>query len=442
MGFRCLRRSSRLAAGLIAILLAARPALAVTDIQLWHAMPGELGYRIEKLAKDFNNSQRDYRVVPVFKGLYTETMLAALFAMRLHQHPAIVQVAEVGTATMMAAKNAIVPVYELMREQHEAFTPADYLPVIAGYYADIGGNMLSFPFNASTPILYYNKDQFRFAGLNADEPPKTWPQLAAAAERLRAAGYACGFTAHYPAWVNVENFLALHGLPVATRDNGMAGLDARLVIDNPLMVRHLAALASWQKSGLFEYAGRTTRGEQKFATHACGIFLGSSASRADFLAQANFEIGYGLLPYYPDVADAPRNSIIGGGSLWALRDRPEAEYKGVAKFFAFLSRPDVQAQWHQTTGYLPVTRAAYELTRAQGFYDKNPGADIAVKQITLNPPTADTKGLRLGSYVTIRDIIEEEMEQALDGRKSAEAALKSAVARGDALLREFERTNR
>jgi sn-glycerol 3-phosphate transport system substrate-binding protein len=433
---------ARLSATLAAVLLAAQPAFATTDIALWHAMPGELGYRIEKLAKDFNASQHDYRVVPTFKGLYTETMLAALFAMRVHQHPAIVQVAEVGTATMMAAKNAIVPVHELMHEQHAAFTPADYLPVIAGYYSDTAGNMLSFPLNASTPILYYNKDQFRFAGLAADEPPKTWGQLEAAAERLRASGYACGFTTHYPSWVNVENFLALHGLPVATSANGMAGLDARLVIDNPLMVRHLAALAGWQKTGIFQYAGRTTRGEQKFSAHECGIFLGSSASRADFLAQANFEIGYGMLPYYPDVAGAPRNSIIGGGSLWALRERPEAEYKGVAAFFAFLSRPEVQAQWHQTTGYLPITRAAYELTRSQGFYDKNPGADIAIKQITLNPPTADTKGLRLGSYVTVRDIIEEEMEHALDGKKTAQAALESAVERGNAVLREFERSNK
>jgi sn-glycerol 3-phosphate transport system substrate-binding protein len=430
------------AAALAAVVLAARPALAVTDIQLWHAMPGELGYQIDKLANDFNASQRDYRVVPVFKGLYTETMLAALFAMRLREHPAIVQVAEVATATMMAAKSAIIPVYELMRDEHAPFNPADYLPVIAGYYTDTDGNMVSFPLNASTPMLFYNKDQFRFAGINADQPPKTWPEVEAASEKLRAAGYSCGFTTHYPSWVNVENFLAYHNLPVATEANGMSGLDAELVIDNPLMVKHLAALAIWQKSGIFDYSGRTTRGERRFITRDCGIFLGSSASRADFLAQANFEVGYGLLPYWPEVAGAPRNSIIGGGSLWVLRDRTDAEYKGTAKFLAYLSRADVQAKWHQGTGYLPITRAAYELTRSQGFYDKNPGADISIKQITLNPPSDDTRGLRLGSYVTIRDIIEEEMEQALDGKKPAAAALKSAVARGNAVLREFERTNK
>src|SRR5262249_2316454 len=149
------RAPVRCLSALAAVLLLARPAWAVTDVAFWHAMPGELGYRLEKLAKDFNASQHDYRVVPVFKGLYTETMLAALFAQRLRQHPAIVQVAEVATATMMAAKGAIFPVHELMRDEHERFDPADYLPVIAGYYAD-RGNMLSFPLNASTPILYYN----------------------------------------------------------------------------------------------------------------------------------------------------------------------------------------------------------------------------------------------------------------------------------------------
>jgi len=438
-----LRGSGRLA-GLVAVLavaLAARPTQAATDVALWHAMPGELGYQIEKLTEGFNASQSDYRVVPVFKGLYTETMLAALFALRLRQHPAIVQVAEVATATMMAAKGAIFPVHELMRDEHERFDPADYLPVIAGYYAD-RGNMLSFPLNASTPILYYNKDQFRFAKINADEPPKTWPEVEAAAEKLRAAGYPCGFTTHYPSWVNVENFLAVHGLPVATSANGMNGLDAELVIDNPLMIKHLGALAIWQKSKLFDYSGRTTRGEQRFIARQCGIFLGSSGSRGDFVSQANFEIGYGMLPYWPEVAGAPKNSIIGGGSLWVLRDRPEAEYKGAAKFLAYLSRAEVQARWHQATGYLPVTPAAYELTRQQGFYDRNPGADIAVRQITLNPPTDNTRGLRLGSYVTVRDIIEDEMEQALDGKKSAADALKSAVARGNAVLREFERTNK
>jgi sn-glycerol 3-phosphate transport system substrate-binding protein len=149
-----------------------------------------------------------------------------------------------------------------------------------------------------------------------------------------------------------------------------------------------------------------------------------------------------MLPYWPNVPGAPQNSIIGGGSLWVLHGRPDAEYPGVARFFAFLSRPDVQAHWHQWTGYVPVTRAAYEETRSLGFYERNPGTDISIRQLTLNPPTANSKGLRLGSYVVIRDIIQEEIEDALAGRKAPKAALDDAVRRGNQILGQFEQANR
>jgi len=423
-------------------LALALPASAAVEIQWWHAMTGELGHRLEGLAGDFNASQPDYKIVPVYKGNYTETMTAAIFALRSRLNPAIVQVNEVATATMMAAKGAVYPVFELMRDSGEPFEPAAYLPAVAGYYTDSEGNMLSFPFNASTPILYYNKDQFRIAGLNVQKPPTTWSEIDLAAQKLRAAGVACGFTTHWPSWVNIENFSAYHNLPIATRQDGFAGLDTELVINNPVVVKHIATLAEWQKTKLFDYGGRGDRAESKFSFGECGIFLGSSASRADILAHANFEVGYGLLPYWSAVVGAPQNSIIGGATLWVLKGRPEVEYKGAAKFFVYLSRPEVQAAWHQATGYLPITRAAYELTRSHGYYDRNPGTDISIRQLTLNPPTENSKGLRLGSFVLIRDVLEDAMEQAFAGKKPAKIALDEAVARGNELLRRFENANR
>jgi sn-glycerol 3-phosphate transport system substrate-binding protein len=419
----------------------ATPAFAATDIQWWHAMSGELGRQLERLVADFNASQSDYRIVPSYKGNYTETVTAAVFAFRSKSQPAIVQVNEIATATMTAARGAIYPVYELMRDQHEAFSPSAYLPAVAGYYVDANGNMLSFPFNASTPILYYNKNMFRDAGLDSSLPPKTWPEVGQDAKRLRDQGAVCGFTTSWPSWINIENFSAFHNLPLATRANGFGGLDAVLTINNALVVRHIAQLADWQKTKVFDYSGRAQSAEPRFQNGECGIFLGSSATRADIVANSKFEVGYGMLPYWPDVEGAPQNSIIGGATLWVLRDRPHEEYKGVAKFFAFLSRPEVQAAWHQNTGYLPITRAAFDLTRSQGFYDHNPGAEISIEQITLKPPTENSKGLRLGSFVLIRDAIEDEMEQAFAGKKSAQEALDSAVERGNRMLRQFERAS-
>jgi sn-glycerol 3-phosphate transport system substrate-binding protein len=430
----------RLAAAAVAVALAS-PAQAVTEIQWWHAMSGQLGKQLERLAADFNGSQSEYRIVPSYKGNYTETVTASIFAFRSRSQPAIVQVNEIATATMMAARGAIYPVFELMREQAEPFSPSAYLPAVTGYYADVAGNMLSFPFNASTPILYYNKALFRAAGLDPEVPPKTWPEIGAAAKRLRATGAACGLTTSWPSWINVENFSAFHNLPMSTRANGFGGLDAELAFNSPVMVRHIAQLAEWQTTKAFDYSGRGQSAEPRFQKGECAIFIGSSATRADILANSKFEIGYGMMPYWPDVAGAPQNSIIGGATLWVLRDRPHAEYAGVAKFFAFLSKPEVQAAWHQNTGYLPVTRAAFDLTRAQGFYDRNPGTAISIEQITMKPPTESSRGVRLGSFVLIRDAIEDELELVFAGKKSAQAGLDAAVERGNRLLRQFERAN-
>src|SRR6478752_4859959 len=232
-------------AALLALIVFATPAGAATEITWWHAMSGELGRQLEKVATDFNASQSDYRVVPTFKGNYTETVSAAIFAFRSGQQPSIVQVNEIATATMMAAKGATYPVYELMRDSGEPFDPQAYLPAVTGYYTDVDGNMLSFPFNASTPILYYNKDLFRSAGLDPNWAPRSWRELGDHVQRLRAAGAACGLTTHWPSWGLVENFLAMHNLPIATKANGFGGLEAALTIDNPALEQHIAQLAEW-----------------------------------------------------------------------------------------------------------------------------------------------------------------------------------------------------
>jgi len=438
-------RSAMLVVSLVAgTVLTLSPHCAEAEIkaEFWHAMTGELGSELDRLVADFNRSQSDDRIVAVRKGGYTETVTAAIFAVRTHAQPAIVQVNEVATATMMAARGAIYPVFELMRHEGIGFDRDAFLPAISGYYSDMAGNLLSFPFNASTPILYYNKDLFRDAGLNDREAPKTWPEVEAAARKLRQSGVPCGFTTHWPSWVNVENFSAFHDVPIATKANGLAGFDAKLTINNPLMIRHVAALAEWQKTKLFDYSGRDIKAQPRFPSADCGIFIGSSALRAYVTANSRFDVGYGMLPYWPDIPAAPQNSIIGGATLWVLRGRPEEEYRAVARFFAYLSRPQVQAIWHQNTGYLPATQAAYELTRAQGFYDRNPGTAIAIEQINHKPPTENSRGLRLGSFVLVRDAIEDELEQAFAGKKSAKAALDSAVARGNELLRQFERATR
>ncbi len=440
-------RVPRALVGAIAALLigvAATAVEAAIEIQWWHAMDGALGEWVDDLAAGFNKSQTEYKVNAVYKGNYTEVMTGAIAAFRAKQQPHIVQVFEVGTATMMAAKGAIKPVYELMAEAGEKFDPKAYLSAVTGYYTTADGKMLSMPLNSSTPMLYYNRDAFKKAGLDVNRPPRTWPEMGEYAKKIQAAGYPCGFSSQWQQWILLENYSAWHNVPFASRQNGFAGLDTELLFNSPLHVRLVQQLAEWQKTRLFDYGGRRGDANPKFATGECGMFLASSAAYAGFVkaTTGKFEFGIGMMPYWPDVPGAPQNSIIGGATLWVLSGHKPAEYKGVAKFFGYVSLPEVQAASHQRTGYLPITLAAYELTRKQGFYEKHPGTDVSIRQINNKPPTDNSKGLRLGNFVQIRDVMDDELEAVWGGKKSAKEALDAAVKRGNELLRQFERTNR
>jgi sn-glycerol 3-phosphate transport system substrate-binding protein len=420
----------------------ATSAGAATEIQWWHSMSGVPGERVGEIADKFNAAQSDYTVVPVFKGPYDESMTEAIAAHRLGKAPHILQVFEVGTATMMAARKAIKPVYEVMAQAHEKFDPKAYMPAVASFYADTHGRMLSLPFNTSTPVFFFNKDAFSKAGLDASKPPTTWDEVQAAALKLQDAGIACTYTTGWQSWVQLETMSAWHNEEFATRANGFGGLDAKLVFNNQLMVRHIAKLSSWVKARLFTYAGRQNQAEAKFIDGECAMLTGSSSNYANIKRNAKFEFGVAQLPYYDDFKGAPQNTIIGGASLWVMAGHKSAEYKGVAKFFSFISSPEIQADWHQKTGYVPITKAAYELTRKQGFYDANPGTEVAIQELLLKNPTKDSKGIRLGNFVQIRGIIDEELELVWDQKKSAMEALDSAVERGNELLRKFEKAHR
>lgn len=435
-------RKTSFYSALTTALLMSVPAWAATEIQWWHAMGGANGERVDKIAADFNATQSDYTIVPAFKGNYAETMTAAIAAFRAGEQPHVVQVFEVGTATMMSAEGAIVPVYQLMEDAGEPFDPDGYLQAVIGYYTTTDGQMLSMPFNSSTPILWYNKDAFTKAGLDPEAPPATWTAVEEAAIALQAAGYPCGFTTAWESWIHIENFSAWHDQPIGTLSNGFEGLSTELTFNTTAVVDHITAMGEWQQAKIFDYGGRTNTAAPKFYSQECAMYTESSAGYAGIKANAtDFEFGMGPLPHWEGVEGAPQNTIIGGASLWTLAGHEAEEYKGVAQFFSYLSSPDVQAWWHQETGYLPITTAAYELTQEQGFYKENPGTDLAILQMQNKAPTANSKGLRFGNFVQIRDVVAEELERVWAGDATAQEALDAAVERGNELLRQFEDQN-
>jgi len=469
-----MRNMRKFRIGLAALALLVLPGLALAapvTINWWHAHPGGRGEQVKIICDGFNKSQTQYQVVPTYKGNYADTMNAGIAAfLYAKNQPHILQVFEVGTATMMAAKGLIKPVYQVMKESGLPFDPSIYLPPVRDYYTTIDGKMLSMPFNSSTPVLYYNVDMFKKAGLNPEKPPVTWQIMGAIAKKLVAAGVCqAGFSSSWTGWIHIENFSAWHNVPIGTKANGFGGLDAVYTFNRSAQVKHIQQLADWQKDKVFVYGGRTNVGNVKFSSGEVAMYTESSAGYGEFKSTCKFEFHTTILPYWPDVKGfsfhytepavqqtertamipswpdvkgAPQNTIIGGASLWVLQGHKPEEYKGVAAFFNYLSRPEVQAEWHQATGYLPITLAAYELTKKQGFYEKNPGTETALKQMTLHKPTENSKGLRFGDHAKTREIMDNEFEAVFAGQKTAKQGLDDAVKAGNELLRKFEKANR
>jgi sn-glycerol 3-phosphate transport system substrate-binding protein len=436
------RLSASVAAAATAVLsLFSLQAQAQTEVQWWHSMTAVNGEWVNDLAKDFNASQKEYKIIPTFKGSYDESMTAAVAAFRAGNAPHILQVFEVGTATMMASKGAIVPVAQVMKDAGEKFDPTAYVSAVAGYYTAPNGQMLSFPFNSSTTIFYVNKDAFKAAGIDTVKLPSTWPEVALAAAKLKASGHKCPFTTAWQGWTQLESFSAWHNVEFATKNNGLSGLDARMKVNSPLHVRHIENLANMSKQGLFIYKGRGNVPEASFVSGECAMVTTSAGFYGNVAKNAKFGYALGTMPFYPDVAGAPQNTVIGGASLWVMAGKKPAEYKGIAKFFSYLSSPEVQSASHKRTGYLPITNAAFKLTEASGFYKEKPGTDIAVSQM-IRKVTDKSRGIRLGNYVQIRAVEDEELEQVWNGKKTAKEALDDIVKRGNEHLARFEAANK
>lgn len=426
------------AVALGALVAGAGQAVAVTELQWWHAMSGANNEVVDTLAKEFNEDQDAYKITPVFKGTYPETLNAGIAAFRAKQPPAIIQVFDVGTGVMMGAEGAVMPVADVLEAGGYNFDKSNYLPGIVAYYSKPDGTMLSFPYNSSSPILYYNKDIFEKAGLDVDSPPETWQDVFAAARTIKESGAAeCGYTSTWLTWIHLENFAAWNNVAYGTNENGLAGTDVELKLNEPLYVQHFQDIADLAKDGVFRYGGRTSEAKQLFLSGECGILTESSGGLGD-IVKSGMNYGIGQLPYDANAEGAPQNTIPGGASLWVFGGKSDEEYKGIAEFFNFLSQTEIQSRLHQVSGYLPVTMDAYEATKDSGFYEKNPGRETPILQMMGKEPTENSKGVRLPNLPQLRDIENEQFELMLSGQQDAQAALDKIVELGNEAIAEAQ----
>ena len=412
-------------------------------INWWHAMRSARGKVVDTMIQKFNESQSDYVVVGTNKGNYDETMNAGVAAFRAKRQPHILQVFEVGTQTMMQS-GAIYPVHKLMADTGNAIDWSNYLQAVLSYYMDADGNLMSMPFNSSTPIMYYNVSMFEKAGIAPLSKTEaiTWDELGEITKKLVDGGIAPnGMVTAWQSWTQVENYSAIHNIPFASKANGYQGLDCELMINNPMVINHIERLKKWADDKRFMYGGQKYQGpKSEFIAQNAAVYIDSVSGIAKLKkAVSDFKWDAAPLPVEASMKN-PQNSIIGGASLWVLNGHSKEEYKGVAAFLKFLASNEMQSYWHKETGYFPITLNAYNALKDEGYYKENPLQTVGIDQLNRAIPTEISRGLRLGYFVQIRNIINEELELVWNGKKTAKEALDNAVKRSNIQLRTFEKT--
>ncbi len=417
-------------------MLASAVAHAETKIEFWHAMGGVLNDRVDELAKQFNDSQDQYSVVPVNKGSYEELINAMIAAYRAKRAPAIVQTNERAFLTMLNS-SAIIPVADLMSKEGYTIDWSTVIAPVAAYYTD-KGKLQALPFNSSTPILWYNQEHFKAAGF--DKPADNWQEFTQQLHTIHDKGIsqcAMSLPGDYE-WSFLENYSAVNDFPYGTKRNGIDGLDTQFVF-NKSLVTQVERMHDLISSGVMEIAGQGVQPVQLFTSGTCSTIIASTASHAAVEASAKFPWNATFLPHEKD--RTPHNSVIGGGALWAMKGHSDDEYKGTAAFFDFLAKPETQVWWSKNTGYVPVTTTAYEALKKEGYFEQHPTRAIAIEQLMRKPNSDNSMGFRFGNSNQANVMIMEEIMAAALGQKTTQDALDAAVLRGNEVLRRFEKLN-
>lgn len=408
--------------------------------EYWYGLTGDLGAVVAETCNRFNAAQDQYEAVCVGQDGYDKAVQNTIAAFRAGKHPTLVQSFDAGTADLMLS-GEFYPVKKLMEDAGYSIDWANYFPGIANYYSASNGDFFSMPFNSSTPVYYYNKDQFAKAGIT--EAPLTWEGMEAAFKALKASGQDCAFAYAPSTWIDLEQFSMAHNVPVASNNNGYDGLDSELLFNTTLHVKHMENIQRWIGEGhtmlRTPAAGKSAR--DSFVEGECSVFFSSIADHATVhkLTPA-FGWDVQMIPTYE--GSARHNTVVGGASLWVLSGKTDEEYKAAAAYLAFLATPESEEFFVSNTGYIPVTKTGYDALLAKGFYNNQPylNRDIALKSLTFTEPGPLTRGIRLGSFIQIRAEWQAEVEAALAGQKTMQEALDTAVARGNDQLARFAKT--
>lgn len=421
----------------LALVVSSTSSFAATNISWWHGMAGRNGEVINEVAQKFNAAQTTCAITPVSKGTYEEALASGIAAFRSGEQPNILQVFDAGAATIINAKGAVIPAEDLIKNAGHDFDRSAFIDGVRYFYADSDGKFVGMPFNSSAPIMYINDEALKKAGVNA---PKTWEEFEAIAPKLKEAGY-IPLVQSQLTWQFTENFFSRNNIQFATNNNGYDSVvDTKLHMTDPNLVMMFEKLKSWADQGYFAYYGAGWNDNQKmFEQNKAALWIGSSGSFGGLTKTAAMPFSADFLPYWGSIEGAGTSSFIGGAALFAMSGKSDAENACVADFFQFLTSPEVQKFYHEATGYVAVTKAAYELAKKEGYYEKTPQAEVGIKQLML-PSGEWSKGYRLGFYPQIRQIMEREYGRIFANEVSVKDALETIEREGNDLLARFAKT--
>jgi len=433
-----MKLTSTLAILAVGISPIAASAQTATDITWWHGMGGKNQEVINQIVTRFNDAQDQCNLTPVSKGSYEEALASGIAAFRSGEQPDILQVFDAGAATIINAPGAVIPAEDLITGAGYDFDRNAFIQGVRHFYADAEGKFVGMPFNSSAPILYLNTEALQEAGVEA---PKTWEEFEAIAPKLKDAGY-IPMTASQLTWMMVENFFSRNNIQFASNNNGYDSVEGtEMDLTNPQLIRMFEKLKEWQDAGYYAYYGAGWADNQTpFEQGKVAMWIGSSGSFGGLQSTASMPFSADFLPYWGDIEGAGTNTFIGGAALFAMSGKTEAQNACTASFFQFLTSPEVQKFYHEATGYVAITTAAYDLTKAEGYYEEQPVAEVGIQQLML-PGGEWSKGYRLGFYPQIRSIMEREFNRIFADETTVPEAFETIKSEGDALLARFAKTS-
>ncbi|QVQ29200.1 extracellular solute-binding protein [Achromobacter deleyi] len=424
-----------------AMAMAGAANAAAVEIQVWHTLSDANKAEFEKLAKQYNKEQDDVRVT--LRGFASSSALEqeAVSAVKAKKGPNLLQLNDNHSPEVVAQHKAVLPLYELLAK----YPIKDlnwFIPATSSFTRDSKGRLLAFPWMAEVPVMFYNTAAYKKAGLDPNKPARTWVGLQAELLKLRdVADIDCPYASSDQVAVHLENLAPINNQLFTSNNNGLDAVGKKSAAPamqfDTLYMRHISLMVSWKRSLLFMAYSGDNASDKLFAKGECAVLTANSGAFGQFLATKSLSFGVAPLPYYDQATKEGGKPFVSGSALWALDGHPQAQEKATAQFLAWLSKPVVAAEWHQRTGYLPLTEAAFRASDVS-FYSRIPGAQTLIASMSAKP-VANSRGFRMANYERIEPVLNKELTDAFEGKVPPVAALNNAASQARSIAAQPQR---